>query len=467
MLKTFRYLIAFGCFLVSAFFVPEPVYGQGEDDHEKVNLIVDAEIENALRTFLDPMLSIAGIPPERIQLVIVNTPVVNASAISGGVMAVNTGLLLKIIGLTQPGAEPNVLASELNQLLGVFAHEVGHFLGGHHARIAKAADKSKTTMLMGFLLGGLAAGLKQPDIAMAALLGSQDTAIKTYLAHRRGEESAADQAATEILDKLQLSSTGFASFMQALGGDNLRMVQKNEGYFMTHPPSQERTRFILNHVVHSPFSGNAPAQEWLDQWARVRAKIKGFFEEPDKLIRTIGFPKNLMENYTLAIAHYRKFELPKTLAILEILLAAEPKNPYFNEFYGQVLFESGRIKEAIPFYQKALQLLPHSPQLMVQVSHALIEEGSPPSLTEAEQILTRLISRDRTQAMAWHFLAVAYGKNNNIGAAAEALAQKASLMGDTQTARQQAATAVKHLKKGTPQWQRAQDILDTSEKPKH
>ena len=41
---------------------------------------------------------------------------------------------------------------------------------------------------------------------------------------------------------------------------------------------------------------------------------------------------------------------------MQDLLAAEPENPYFHELYGQILFEYGRLEEALPAFQRAFRL---------------------------------------------------------------------------------------------------------------
>ena len=52
------------------------------------------------------------------------------------------------------------------------------------------------------------------------------------------------------------------------------------------------------------------------------------------------------DRYARAIAYYRIPDLPKALALVDGLIAELPKDPYFLELKGQILFENGRVDEA-------------------------------------------------------------------------------------------------------------------------
>lgn len=437
------------------FFLCVAVTSQGnERDPDKFNIILDAEAEEVLRTFLDPMLKIVGIPAYKIRIMIVNTPIVNASAISGGVMAINTGLLLKV--------------QDLTELLGVLAHEVGHFRGGHHTRIMQAAEKSQTAVIAGALIGGLAMAAGQGDAGMAAIMGGYQVAMQTYLAHRRGEESAADQSAVEILDALGISSSGLSTFMQSMASADFRIISRQEAYAQTHPVYAERVHFFQNHMMHSSFAKAPPPPQWQKMWERLQAKLKGFLMDPQSVIHSVPFPQSVPELYTLAVANYRKFDLPRALELAEKLIQIEPGNPYFKEFLGQILFETGHIEQSLPYYRQAIALRPKSPLLNIQAAHALIEAGGNSAyLTEAIRLLQSAVEVDKNEPLVWHFLGVAYGKQGDMGNAALSLAEKSLLTGEEKIAIIQAKKAISLTREGSPQRLRAQDIIQTSGQRQH
>ena len=446
----------FGGALLSFFFLFVgplfPFHTAFSEEPQRSSIIVDAETEETLRTFLDPMLKIAGIAPEKIRVVLVNTPVMNASAVPGGVMAINTGLLLRV--------------KNVEELLGVLAHEVGHFMGGHHIRMASAMERSTASILAGALLGGIAVAAGSMDGALAAMMGSQHVAVQSYLAHRRGEESAADQSAVMILDQLHITSAGLASFFQTLASnDVLRKVYAQNTYSHTHPLDEERIRFVQNHAAQSPYGKTPAPQAWQEAWNRVHAKLFAFIAEPQVAQKTFTPMNTVASQYGQAVTYFRLSKLDLALGKTQELIQREPQNPYFSELMGQIYFESGKIKESLPYYRTAIKLKPSSPNLGITVSHALIESGEKPALEEAIHLLESVVEKNQDHPMAWHFLAVAYGKKNDMGKVALCLGEKALLIGDLPMALAQAKRALALLPSGSALRVRAQDILNTQPSP--
>ena len=359
-------------------------------DPQSFSMIVDAETEETLRLFLDPMLEIAGIPPYKVRLMIVNTPTINASAVAGGIIAVNTGLLLKV--------------KNLSELLGVLAHEVGHFKGGHHTRIMQVAQKSTSTMIMGMLMGGIAMAAGQADAGMALVMGGQHVAMQTYLAHRRSEEAAADQVAVDILDRLKISSKGMATFFETLAFQTIRVISHVEAYGMTHPLNAERIRFVQNHLSSSRFKDAEPPPLWVERWERVQQKLNAFLTRPNRPQPQVRGSSDMARLYGQAITYYRQFKLDEAIQITHRLIEMEPDNPYFNEFLGQMLFETKKIDEALPYYKKSISLNPESPILATQAAHAFIEAGKPETIESAIKLLKKVVQTDSQMVMAWHFL---------------------------------------------------------------
>src|SRR5665213_3245578 len=92
-----------------------PAHAQGQ-----VSLIRDTETERMLRSWLDPILLVAGLQPSAVHLYLVNDPSINAFVAEGQNMFINTGTLM---ALDRP-----------NQVIGVMAHETGHMADGHLVR---------------------------------------------------------------------------------------------------------------------------------------------------------------------------------------------------------------------------------------------------------------------------------------------------------------------------------------------
>ena len=57
------------------------------------------------------------------------------------------------------------------------------------------------------------------------------------------------------------------------------------------------------------------------------------------------------------------------------LIAEHPDDPYFHELKGQMLFENGRIAQALPAYETAVGLLPEAPQLRLGLAQVQLLES--------------------------------------------------------------------------------------------
>ena len=84
-------------------------------------VIRDAEIEQLLREYVQPILQAAGLTKQNIQIVIINDRAFNAFVADGRRIFINAGALME--------------AETPNQVIGVLAHESGHIAGGHLARL--------------------------------------------------------------------------------------------------------------------------------------------------------------------------------------------------------------------------------------------------------------------------------------------------------------------------------------------
>ena len=108
-------------------------------DSKGLPVIRDAEIEQLLRDYTQPILRAAGLAKQNIQVVIINDRSFNAFVMDGRRIFVNSGAL-------HAGKTPN-------EIIGVLAHETGHMAGGHLAKLREQLAQAQTQMIIAMLLG--------------------------------------------------------------------------------------------------------------------------------------------------------------------------------------------------------------------------------------------------------------------------------------------------------------------------
>ena len=130
---------------------------------------------------------------------------------------------------------------------------------------------------------------------------------------------------------------------------------------------------------------------------------------------------------------------------------------------GQVLFEGGRVREAIAAYQEAARLAPEQPLIRQGLGRAMVESGDAALLRPAVQQLQSALRGEQDDDISWHALGIAWGRLGDLGQANLALAEAALLQGDIQGAHGFAAKAEQALPAG-PSRLRAQDITNAVKK---
>jgi predicted Zn-dependent protease len=237
------------------------------------------------------------------------------------------------------------------------------------------------------------------------------------------------------------------------------LSSNQDPYLRSHPLTQDRISFLREQVRLSPYGEAQANPGFVALHARLRAKLIGFLEPRDRVLQR--YPPedhSLPARYARAIARYRDADLDAALSQIGALIAEHPDDPYFHELKGQMLFENGRIAEALPAYETAVRLLPEAPQLRLGLAQVQLEANDPALNARALGHLTEVLRHEPDNPFAWRLTAVAHGRNGDVGMTALALAESALARGRGEEARQQAVRAQKILAENSAGWLRASDV---------
>jgi predicted Zn-dependent protease len=410
-----------------------------------VSLIRDAEIEETLRQIAGPILEEAGIGRNAVQIYIVSDNQLNAFVAGGMNLFLNTGLLMR--------------TEHAGQLAGVIAHEVGHISGGHLSRAGGAQRRAAAEMILATVLGAAAAVAGAPEVGTAIISGGQSYAQSNLMRFSRGQEQAADQAAVSYLARAGISAAGLAEFFRILENQNVLAVSRGNPYLQTHPLTRDRIRFVENQVAAEGGRFAESPAGWGSAHGRMVVKLQAFLLNPREVLQRYQADDTLLGRYAKTIALYRLPDLPAALEGIDALLAEHPEDPYFHELKGQMLFENGRIEDAIPPYRTAVELRPDAPLLRIGLAQALIETGAPEANAEATAHLEEAVAREQDNASAWRLLGIAQGRDGLEGISNLSLAEYALLIGKEDDARLYARRAEGKIEPSDPAWLRLQDVL--------
>jgi predicted Zn-dependent protease len=143
-------------------------------------------------------------------------------------------------------------------------------------------------------------------------------------------------------------------------------------------------------------------------------------------------------------------------------LREAPDDPFFLEQKGQFLFDNGRAVEALPLYQRAVDLKPDEALLRQELGWVQLETEDQKYVKPAIANLEYATQMESNNPSSWQLLAVAYGRDGQFPMSALAQAEQAMADGDKKEARLQARRALKGMPTGSPGWLRANDIVSAA-----
>lgn len=411
-----------------------------------MSLIRDTEIEAIIHKEADPVFVAAGLDPKQVKIYLISDHELNAFTAGGQNIFITTGLILE--------------TKSPNQLVGVIAHETGHVAGGHIARSGSFGRAATGPMLLSIGLGILAAIAGAPDAAAGLIFSSGYFGELNALTYSREQEARADQAAATYLEAAGMSGRGLVSFFDNFRYQEVFDDEKKFPFFRDHPLTDDRIEALRVRVEHQPHMGAEDSPATIADHAVMHAKLEAFLDGGAQVFN--DYPesdKSFPARYARAIAWYKATETDRALKAIDALIADYPNDPYLWELKGQVLFEVGRAKEAEPAHRRSVELSPDAPLLEINLGQALIAENDPKKLPEAILVIHKALMTEPDNALGWRLMSEAYDQQGNPGMARLAAAEQNFNLGQMMEARTFAVHARELLKKGTPEWRRATDII--------
>lgn len=446
--RHFLYVLPFVCALGAC-----PLAAHA-DSRSGQSIIRDTEIEKDLRQWTDGIMGAAGLNSNQVNIVLIDSPEVNAFVAGGANIFIYSGL----IGLTD----------NVGEVIGVVAHETGHIAGGHLSRAAEVGKNASFEAMLGAIVGiGAAIATGDGSAAAAGISIGQGQAMNNYLAFSRVQESAADQAGLRFLTTANLNPEGLPGFLDKLSSQELLPTSQQSQFVRTHPLSRDRVDVLQHKVDESPLKAKPFPPAWDDQYARVKAKLLAYTSPQQVAYKYPSSDNSIPALYARAISSYRINQIQPALEQTEALIRKEPDNPYFYELKGQILYEFGKAAQSVPAYEKAVALAPDAGLIRTALAQSLIESaGSDPAKLQAAIDHLKRAEKDEPRSTGIkRLLATAYGRKGKEAEARVFLAEEALMRGRRQEAASMADAVLKQLPAGSPEALRAKDIINMVGEP--
>lgn len=324
---------------------------------------------------------------------------INAFAMPGGYIGVNSGLLLT--------------AQSESELAAVLSHEIAHVTQHHLARIL-AGQKDDGWGTMAALALAILAARTNPQAAEAAIASTQAHAIQKQLDFTRTHEQEADRVGLEILEKSNFNIHAMPEFLNRLQLSTRLLEGQAPTYLRTHPITSDRVADIENRVSKQPYR---LVPDSLD-FQLVRAKLLAARKTaPDAIAYfsdALGEKKHgnpLAQRYGLVISLLRNHDTKRAaweLATLRKEVKAHRSygnSPMIETLAGQVMRAEDASADALAFYRNAVQSFPQHRALVYDYAELLLQNGRNETAVE---LLSEQLTRHPSDTRLYDLQAKAY-----------------------------------------------------------
>jgi len=307
---------------------------------------------------------------------------INAFALPGGFIGVNTGLMLA--------------GQSESEVAGVLAHEIAHVTQRHIARMLQQQKQSSIASIAA-LAAALLLSRVDSQAAQAAAVFGQAGAIQNQLNFTRENEREADRVGLQILDQAGFDPRGMAGFFERLQRATRVYESGAPTYLRTHPLTFERIADMQNRTEAMGYRQVPDSLEFQLIRAKLRAQLDAprdaiaFFEQS---LAERKFLSEAASRYGLVASLMRARDYPRARAELEILRKLAPANPIVDTLTCEFRHQADGPEKALPCFREALKTHPSYRALVYDNANTLLQTNRPEEALRFVEARLQVIADD-------------------------------------------------------------------------
>lgn len=321
----------------------------------------DVEIADYLNQLGHQLASNSSEPSQDFEFFVINSNAINAFALPGGFIGVNTGLIL--------------IAQSESELASVLSHEIAHVTQHHLARMI-AGQKMDSLTSMAAIAVAILAARSNPDASQATILGAQAGVIQRQLNFSRANEQEADRQGFVILQKSGFDVRSMPIFLERLQKGTRLLEGNAPSYFRTHPITSDRIADIANRVQDAPYRLIEDSLNFNLVRAKLQAMQKGPQEAVSFFTRALGEHKHgnqIAQRYGLVLALLRSGQTVRAAQEFSKIRPQATQNPMIATLAGKIMQAERSEKDIASFYHAAAQNFPQHRALAYDYAELLLK----------------------------------------------------------------------------------------------
>ncbi|WP_445011456.1 M48 family metalloprotease [Vreelandella stevensii] len=330
--------------------------------------------------------------------VMVDNRSLNAFAVPGGVVGINSGLF--------------AFAEDEGAFISVIAHELGHLSQRHYARGSARAEQTQLPAMAAMLAGMLIAASGGGDAGIATAMGSQAALIQDQLSYSRRFEQEADRVGLQAM-----AAAGYdPEAMVRMFGAMQRMARLQGGtppeFLLTHPVSDSRLSDAQARAAQLSVA-NRYTSDTLYDMMRARALLSIHRNSPQQAAARLeqeGAEEPALR-YVSALIDAQNGQTDQALQTLDRLANELPDYAMLPASAAQVALQAQRYDAAIQRSQRLLRLMPNYLPAQLTLAEAQLQRDPQAAYT----LLREVTARHPDNPQGFNLLAEAAGRSGHNG----------------------------------------------------
>jgi len=310
---------------------------------------------------------LAEAPPgakQRFEFFGIRDNTINAFALPGGFVGVNTGLIMA--------------ADDESELASVLAHEISHVTQRHIAR-QLAQQQQMQLPTLAALAAAILLGRSRPDLAVGAAAAVQGANVQSQLAYSREFEREADRIGFQRLVAAGFDPHGMPDFFEKM--ERYTRITDDSSfptYLRDHPLTPERIADAENRADQLPYRQHIDSLEFFLVRARLRAESGDARDQVTHfrdILRDKRYSNETAAHYGLVLALLRAGQPREAEAQFALLRATHAQSPMIEALAARVRQANGDLAGALEILRKAQSTYPDWRPLVYAYVEALQSAG--------------------------------------------------------------------------------------------
>ena len=353
----------------------------------------DPEVSDYLNQLGGRLVSNSPEPSQAFEFFAINDNAINAFALPGGFVGVNTGLIL--------------LAQNESELASVLSHEISHVTQHHYARMV-SGQRYDSLAALATLAVAILAARNSPQTATGAIVGTQAGMVQRQLNFTRTHEKEADRIGLGILEKSGFDTRAMPAFFERMQKATQLVEGNTPSYLRTHPVTHERIADVDDRVQQIPYH---LVPDSLD-FQLIRARLIANQKLPDEAVAyfdsALGdkkFGNPIAQRYGLVLALLRNNQPQRAEQEFAVLHKQAPLNATIETLGGQIKRLDKEDREVVAYYRAALKNFPQHHALIYDYAEVLLQDQR---YNDALKLLEDQVNRDGNDPKLYELEARAY-----------------------------------------------------------